>query len=279
MIARLHRLRWFFLAPPVLFAALEARADLQFFPTRLHLSDVKRVTSLTLRQKGDKPEKYRLSATFWRMGYDGRMDKVEKPSDVRPEERSLVKYIRFSPREFELAPGAEQVVQVMYSGPGGLPEGEYRAQLLIEPSFDPAPQGPDKEARAAKQIRLEVQTKLAFAIPVIFRRGKPTFEVRLEKGTLAEQKDGNAVVQVDMISQGNAFSYGELEAFAKVEGDEETSLGFVRGIAGYVTPRRVDIPVKLPKAKLAGKKVRVVFRSVAESANVTTAETELAPAP
>ena len=105
------------------------RADLQVFPTRLVMSDQKRVVNLSLRHLGDKPGTYRVSAIFFRMKENGSMDPVNDPTEA---ERSLVKHLKFSPRQITISPNSEQVIRVMFSGPGKLVEGDHRAHLHIE---------------------------------------------------------------------------------------------------------------------------------------------------
>jgi len=207
---------------------------------------------LSVRNRGDKAETYRIVTSFFRMKGDGTLEAVTDPND---SERPFMQFVRFSPRTFTLAPSAEQVVRVLYSGSGDLAEGEYRCHLTVEPVAEEKTGGPGKGP-----LKIVLEAKLAVAVPIFFKRGKPTYELALENLRLVSTPDGGTAAVFAMNWTGNAYPFGEFHVLlAKGDGDP-TEVGLVRGIAAYVSPRTVTVPISVPKEKLSGGKLRVEFR-------------------
>lgn len=232
-----------------------ARASLQVYPTRIILSDQKRVASVSLRHLGEKPGEYRISAVFYRMKANGSNEMVKDPT---PEERSATQYLRFSPRSATIPPRREQVVQVMYIGPKNLPEGEYRAHLHFEPMFDDEPIS--LTAKSGSGISMAVKARVAIAIPVIYRRGKPQYSVSLSDLKLVKTASGYEYT-LQMDRKGNAYPFGDFEAFFTPAGGSAQSVGLARGIACYLDKRSVGYPLTIPpNLKIANGSFSVEFR-------------------
>jgi P pilus assembly chaperone PapD len=246
-----------------------ARANLQVFPTRLLLNDKKRVANVALRHLGDKQATYQVTAVFYRMNQKGSFEEVKDPTAA---ERPLGKYLRFSPREVTLAPQKEQVVRVMYAGPGNLPEGEYRAHLHIAPIGDI-----EKKADAADsndKIQLQIEARLAFAIPVLFRRGNPKYQASLSNVRVLKAEDSVPSVSIDVNWTGNAYPYGDYVALFTPKDGEASEIGQVRGAAAYVSPRTVTFPVTLAPDKLKNGKLKVEFRDTLDNGAKVLGTTE-----
>lgn len=251
-------------------SAIPARADLQIHPTRIVLADTVRVANVTLKNLANKAEKYRVRAVFYRMAADGSMEPVDEKK-VTPDERPLMKYIRFSPREFTLPSQGEQVVRVMYAGPSTLPDGEYRTHLHLEPVVEKAGEDDEPAAKQGKpkaKIQMTLEAKLAFAVPVLFRHGKVEASTKLERLRVLKAQDGKSTASVDVVWSGNAYPYGEFVAYLTPKGGERAEAGVVRGIAAYTSPRAVSVPLTVPSEKLSGAKLEVVFREPDEATKV-----------
>lgn len=248
-----------FLAVGLCLICASALADLQVFPTRIYLSDTKKVSNVSLRHFGEKPGNYRVTAVFYRMDGKGKM---EPATDPTPEERPLLKHLRFSPRNVTIQPNTEQVVRVMFSGPGSLAEGEYRAHLHFEPTDD----GDAKIADAGDKIQMQLNVRVAFAVPVIYRRGNPAFQVNLTNPqviTPTPAKDAKApasqAIEVSLDWKGNAFPFGDLHAFFKAKDGDEKPAGVIKGVAAYINPVAVKIPL-FPDVDPKAGTLRVEFR-------------------
>ncbi len=233
-----------------------ARADLQVFPTRLVMSDQKRVVNLSLRHLGDKPGTYKVSAIFFRMKENGSMDPVTDPTE---SERSLVKHLKFSPHQITIGPNAEQVIRVMFSGPGQLVEGDHRAHLHIEPVGEEE-KSDGNDSGKAKSIEMHINARLAFAVPVIFHHGKTSYKAKLQNVKLLGATDAQALASVDVKWEGNSFPYGDFFAFFTPKDGESTQIGVIKGVAAYSNPRTITFPLTEKKDKLVHGNLKIEFR-------------------
>lgn len=268
MVYRSFWHHWLLVSVVVAFSWVSAGwADLQVFPTRVYLSQQKKVANISLRHLGDKPGHYKLSTIFYRMNPNGTMDIVTDPKD---DERPAVKYLRFSPRQITLNPRVEQVVRVLYAGPRNLPEGEYRAHLLFQPTDEDRDE-PDPNAKPDK-INMKLVARVAMAVPVVYRQGNPKFSVALSDLKLIQMADKKPGFSVELTSTGNAFPFGDFITFFKapaqdknVVGKEstlsQTNLGITRSVASYLPKRTVSYALDIPNGlKLSGGTLRVEFR-------------------
>jgi len=257
-----------------LLLSIQALGALQVFPTRIELSDKKRVAHISLRIDGEKPTQYRLSAIFYRMRPDGSVDIV---NDAKDDERSAVKLLRFSPHQATLTPGVEQVVRVRLTGPRNLPEGEYRAHLHVEPMGEA-----DESSGGVKKpekINMRLEARIAVAIPVIYRHGKTQFTATLSNLNLTQTPDKKPAFSVDLASEGNAFAYGDMQVFFVPKGSEPQSVGIFRGVASFLPKRSVSFPLTVSAdsalnreiasapsvSKLSSGKLRLEFRKPQEN--------------
>ncbi len=243
-------------------------ADLRVYPTRLTLSDTKRVGDVSLRHTGTQPARYKISTVFYRMKEDGSMELSKSP---QKEDRSAIDLIRFSPRQVTLPPNLEQVIRVMYSGPKDLAQGEYRAHLLFEPMDEP-----ELEPKAkGEQVQMRLQAKVAIAVPVIFKQGKVEFTAKLSNLKLVKLPDGQPGYSVDLTGEGNGFPYGDVLAFFTPAGKTKQSLGIVRSVASYLKKRKISYPFTVPEnTKIANGKLTLEYRDTEEDGGKVLASTE-----
>ncbi len=259
----------------VLFLVEGAFAGLQVFPFRLQLNDTKRVAHLSLRYSGEKPADYKISTIFYRMKPDGSINIVQ---DAKEEERPATKLIQYSPHQVQLAPNAEQVIRVRLSGPRNIPDGEYRAHLLIEPMKESAETAADGK-KPAEKMGMKLDARIAVAIPVVFSHGKTQFNATLSKFQIMQNAENKPVFSVEMSSNGNAFPYGDLEVLYQPTGGQVQSVGTYRGVASFLPARTFSFPLKLesnspllkeikgtaPVTKISSGKLRVEFHEPQEN--------------
>lgn len=236
-------------------------ADLLVYPTRAVISQRQRVVNLTLRNTGTKPETYKMSLVFYRMAPKGSLELVENP---KPEERSAVKLLRFSPRRTTLTPNLEQVVRVMLGGVGNLAEGDYRAHIHFEPTDAPDEGEPSREVTARNEsgISMKLQAKVAVAVPIIYRQGNPKAEVQLARPRLVPAADKKEkAVAFQMMTKGTGFPYGDFLVTFVPKGGDPVTVGELNGVSSYLPDREVVVNLTAPKeVKLSKGILKVEFR-------------------
>jgi hypothetical protein len=262
----------------MLLGSINAFASIQVFPTRVELSDENRVANISVRHRGNAPGHYRIDAVFYRMSEDGTMNVV---TDATPAERSLVKYLRFNPRQTTLPPNLEQVVRIIVAPPKDLPEGDYRAHLHFMPTDDAEADTSTAAPNGKKnKIQIALDAKLALAIPVVFRHGAPKVNAQLSKLKVVTNADKQLAFSAELSSEGNAFAFGDFVPVFTPKGGAPVELGAARGVASYVPKRMVSFPFSMPAGltSLSGGKLRLEFREHRadnEAHVLTSAETDV----
>jgi hypothetical protein len=252
-------------------------AGLLVAPTRLLLSDQQRVVTIGLRHVGKKQGKYRLSLIFNRMLPDGSIKEVRDP---KSDERPALGLIKFSPRVAVLEPNVEQVVRVMVVPPSGLPDGEYRAHLLFEPTEDTEGEiSMSSDNKDKKGIGMKLEAKVSVAVPVSNKHGKTYFKVKLGTPSIKPSENGGRKLVVPIQSEGNAFARGDLFIYFEPLSGPLIELNVFRSFPAYSTFIEFSTPLSRTLAmKLKNGRLKVELKNSEEGTDkdpVTLASTEL----
>lgn len=236
----------------IVFFSSFAWADLQVFPLRVVLSEKERNAQISVRHRGSKTTRYRITTVFYKMNPDGTMKELKKD---QIKEKTAEPFFRYSPKQVVLEPNVEQVIRITLRMPSDLPEGDYRTHLHfegVEDTTSPVPSGNPTGAV------MTLKAQLAMAIPVIVRKGNPNYQVNLSNLKYVKTADQKPAFMVDMKTTGNAFPYGSFEVFSIVPGKEPKTIGIVNGVSSYVESRKVNFPLLEPP-EIPGK-IKVVFK-------------------
>lgn len=135
-------------------------------PTRVVFSGRDRSAELILKNQGTTPTTYRLSLFDLDIADDGSVTPTENYA------MSAAEYIRFSPRQVTLEPGAMQKVKLLLRKPMDLAAGEYRSHLKFSALPNKA-MGEDVEAQqVAEGISVKLIPLIGLSIPVIAQHGE-----------------------------------------------------------------------------------------------------------
>ena len=253
-----------------LFSA-HTEAALQVFPTRLFLNARKRVAQLTLRHVGNKAETYHISTIFYKMQPDGGVQQVENPSD---EERPLLKFLRFSPREVTLPPNIEQTVKVMVIPSGNISEGEYRAHIKFEPKGDDDSGDPNN---GGKDVAMKLSARVAIAVPVFYAQGSPELKTSVKDFKLITLEDQKQGFQAEVQAEGKKFLYGDIRVWFSPKNGKTIQVGTVLGISSYVPKRNIRFPLTIPDGvNLKNGVLKLDLNETAEEGGKLLATTETA---
>lgn len=231
-------------------------------PNRIVFDGRRRYATLTLANTGEGPAVYRLSLVRMRMSLTGEITPVDS---AEKDEAFADTLVRFSPRQFEVAPRSFQVVRFQVRIPAGLSEGEYRSHLLIQEIPGP---GSNQEMVASAESGIQIRLTPVFgtAIPVIVRKGQPSAQVsfadfRYHPGASTKERPSLAL---KLVRGGERSIYGDLECLAVRPGHQPRLIGVVKGIAVYTPNRERLVDIALEASPMdRGESLRVRFSETA----------------
>ncbi len=240
-VAAVVLISWFSVPGPSFSQGL---GDLMVSPKRVVFEGRQRSARLVLVNQGAETATYRISFVNLRMEDDGRLVEVEEPD---AGQRVAESYVRYSPRQVVLAPGASQQVRLLLRRPADLEAGEYRSHLRFAalPPSDAAGTSVEETGEDGG-IAVELIPVFGVTIPVLVRHGDLSATVRLADLT-AETGAGDVPGEISfrLERQGERSVYGDLAwIFLPDSGASQTLVGVLNGVAVY-TPNRSRI-VRLP---------------------------------
>jgi hypothetical protein len=124
----------------------------------------------TIANIGDEEERYRIGAMHFIFTRDGALQ------TVKPDERSLVPWIKFNPPEFTLAPKTQRVIRfvIVPQGPP-LKPGEYWAAMELESLKAGVSEADDGHGR---QLKLQITSSILVPMFGTFGNVEYAAEVR-----------------------------------------------------------------------------------------------------
>ncbi len=231
-----------------------AQSGLVVTPPLVKLDLRTRSQTLTLVNRGNETQTYRVSVINLRMGPDGNMVHTEEPS---PGEGFAGDLIRYAPRQVTLEPQKPQTIRVLYRRPKDLADGEYRSHLLFQqvPKSEPAAPRDDNDSGLTMQIR----AVFGISVPVIVRNGQLEASGALVDAKPADLGDRGLGIAFTIEREGTKSLRGDLVATA---GGQE--VGRLNNVAVYLsTPSRRVVMRLDPEAQksLSGQQVTVEYRT------------------
>jgi hypothetical protein len=254
-----------------LFFSIFAQADLQVFPTRILLSETERTAQISVRHRGAKTMRYRITTIYYKMNPDGSMEEVK---DLTKADHPGMEYFRYSPRQVTLEPNIEQVVRVQLRLPGNVEDGEYRAHLHFE-GMDESEDKPTA-ATTASGAQMMLKARMAVAVPIIVRKGKPDLKISLADLKMTHAPDGQLAYAVQVNREGKTNLYGDFLVYHTAPGSKERKLvSQATGVSSYIAKRTVSYPLTVPKIE-GGTLTLEVKESVSDGGKtIASASTEI----
>lgn len=222
-------------------------ANLQVFPTKIEMSSREKSSSITLRNRSNKTVTYQVSSVFYRQEIDGKMNRV---SEVKEGDYSIIDYLRYSPKRVALRPNQEQVVRFMVRNSAKLEVGDYRAHVRFEPVAEKNAETNGRE----NYVMMNIDAKVAINVPIIFHQGRAKGEIFLNDFSIGADEKKQFSFFVTMKKTGRIFPYGTFKIFYISEKEEEL-VSLVNGVSSYLDERRFrfsieDFPRKNGKYEL-----------------------------
>jgi len=230
--------------------------DLLVAPTRLLFDAKLRSAQLTLLNTGSAPATYRL--TYIRMEMNEKGELKEIPSDGPSAAEDM---IRYAPQQITLEPGVQQTVRILVRRPADLPEGEYRAHLLIRAV--PKDEAPPVEAEPKEPngVAIKLTPVYGVSIPILVRQGDTPSTPAFSRVQVAHEADGRTLLKFALQRLGGKESvYGNVQITQLATGTKDQKVAEWRGIAVYppLPERAMEIPLG-PLQVPPGSKLRLAF--------------------
>ena len=243
------------MAGPGLQASAPLGAQVMVTPTRAVLEGRLRSTEILVINGGDQTATFRVSLLDLAMDERGNTSTLEGA----PGAFSAQPFIRFSPRQVTLAPGASQSVRIQVRKPEHMAPGEYRSHL----QFQAMPKAETKETARENPEHLSVNIRAVFglSIPVIVRHGPTQVQCSLSQLSLQGGPD-RCRLGLFLLRQGNRSCYGDLVATWHPAGGKAVPVGRFNGIAVYanLAQRELEMGLDLPPGKtLKGGVLKVAY--------------------
>jgi hypothetical protein len=206
-------------------ALADRNGDLLISPTRIQMFDRSRTGTLVVANLSRNAVRYRLNLVDMLMLPDGTLKRLDGDSP-----NSAKQYLRLSPREIALAPGASQTVRILATPPDSQSAGEVRSHL----EFVPITRGAaPSTVEGQSNLQLKLDVRVVVTIPVIVNWGKTSSSAKLSDGSVSSK---NRIWGADLRiqRQGNATVRGDLTAVFKPASSGTTSLlGKITGLPVY----------------------------------------------
>jgi len=231
-------------------------------PKRLVIPQNERTASVTLTNTSDVELTYRMNLIEMGLDKNGRFAVLDQ-NTVHPAQRSVAPFVRFSPRQVRLKPGASQVVRAIVRR-NRLQQGEYRSHLKVEAIPVSEFSGDILRNFDNPVVRTASSVQMGISIPVIVRHGTTDADVTIKHAAFNTNQTGIAnSVSVLLGLEGNRSAFGDISVFL-VNGQQERLLGRLKGFALYYPypQERVQIALRdnLSVASLNdGIRLRVKF--------------------
>lgn len=239
--------------------APKVHADLTIMPLRVQFADRERTAELTLANATNVTNTYRLELINNKMNEDGSYTPLTEPLNpiFQPEKAIVV-----SPRQVTIPPGQQQRVRLSLRRPADLPDGEYRAHLLMKKMDNPAAVDVPSEEGIAAVLNVNV----GFSIPIIVQQGVPNVKAGLTDIKIVPPAKAGRAPQLHtyLTREGSAHSLnGRVLVFWTPPGGTEEQIGIANNINVFPEVSRRLVKVNLNSSRpITGGSMRIAFETM-----------------
>lgn len=256
-----------------LISCTSALADLMLHPTRVVFEGNRRAAQFEVINRGDSTEVYRISIARKRMSDTGEFVIVDAPM---PGEQFVDDFIRYSPRQVELAPGASQAVRLMLRKPADLAAGEYRSHLVFERIRDVDATSGTRNTSAGADLEIQLVPLVNVSVPLIVRHGETSATVSVTDLRLETSAAGEPALLLTLRRSGNRSAYGDVVAYFTPNSKRgaQQIVARVGGVAVYAPNalRHARLALSAPRTPLPAGTLRVTYQERPEHGGKLLAE-------
>lgn len=230
----------------------DAGQGLIITPKRVVFAKGERFVEVLIANRGNTPQKYRISVVNRAMQENGQLTETDKPANGEFFAKDVIKY---SPRQVVLEAKESQKIKIMQRLKSDAPDGEYRSHLLVQ-EVPKAALPESVGAESAGELGINIQAIFGITLPIILRKGDLSAQVSLSNPKIQRMGD-DTYLNVDINRNGSKSVIGTANVFAESE-----KIGILKNIAVYMsTPiRNVSIKLDSDRAQsLSGKNIRITY--------------------
>jgi fimbrial chaperone protein len=160
-------------------------------PKRVLIEEKQRAGQFNILNRTQETIVYRFDWERYSYSPDG-LQNIVGDVGTSPGYQPADPYLQFSPRQVILKPGESQTIRILVRRPANLPQGEYRSNILIQPTPLEDAEKPEVMPEPGVQGMLKVRTNVS--IPIMLRQGATTvnFEIA-HAGFALDEKGRNSV--------------------------------------------------------------------------------------
>lgn len=194
---------------------------------------------VTVQNTSKAPIRIRTYVDAWELDKNGRLTFLKEPN-----ENSLNNFIKFNPKEFDLAPDQKQIVRITAKLPEGT-DGEFRSMIFFETvkTKDEIVKNEDKN-----RLNLTINVTTRFGVTIFAYKGELTKNATLNNFRFEKQEDKNYLIAT-ISNDGNVHSVinGEVIITNLNTNEELKPVLFNRGVGPKQTH---DFLINLPEQSI-----------------------------
>ncbi|WAJ70813.1 fimbrial biogenesis chaperone [Catenovulum adriaticum] len=233
------------------------QAQLLISPTRVVLDERQRSAKVTLINPTNQTRTYRIEWEEKIAKSIGGYKTLEKNGFANSDIKLASPMLRVSPRQVTLQPNEKQSVRLMFRRPKSLTDSEYRSHL----AFKPLPIQKKTNNSENSGVKIEIETLLAFTIPVIARQGSVDASVDINKiQVIKNQQNTSAQVELTIDKAGKYSTTGNMLVYWKpTSGAAEQVVAQVHGYNIYPDQSQYQLSLDWPDFNAKQGSLRVEY--------------------
>jgi P pilus assembly chaperone PapD len=236
---------------------IPAYATLLIMPVWIIFKDRERTANITLVNTTNEESLYRIEWRYQKQNETGAYDILDGPIDPAHDPSKMV---LFSPRQVTLPPKGKQRIRLSLRRPPDLPDGEYRAHLVMT-RIDTTKINPEKPEEKGK-IRVIIGMNVGYSLPVIIRQGAYNSTAAISNPHFVSgSADGKnpPELKITLTRSGLYSTMGGVKVYWSPPGQSERVIGELNNVNIYAELAKREIGVKLNEKQIAGGNLRVVY--------------------
>lgn len=241
-------------------------------PTRIVIPANRSSASVTLTNTSDVEVAYRMELVEMGLDKNGVFRRLNT-NELHRNQKSAKPFVRFSPRQVRLKPGASQIVRAI-ARRARMETGEYRSHLFLRalPVLEDLANNNSDEY--AVLVESSSSVDVGVTIPVIVRHNNTDATVALTTATVQFDNEGKAnAIDLLLALTGNRSTFGDITV-SMVNGSKDEVIARLNSFALYYPYPQENVRLHIQKGYNKSNfdentRLNVVFRNKSEDSDRT----------